>query len=135
LLLEGLLLIVRIGYVGLDFLHDRANTIVSTVEGLRCVVLVHERILLDRDLAVVARHHLCHFVFFDLFLSWGLRSIGDGVVDSICLKLQRRSTSDLVGSLVRVLLNVHCACNLPSSEVYLLSKSALWVATERIIRP
>ena len=38
-----------------------------------------------------------------------------------------------MGSLVRVLLDVHSACDLPSSEVDLVSKSALWVATERIV--
>lgn len=53
----------------MNLLNNCLNSIVGAIERLGCVVLVDKRVLLDRDLAVVASRHLRHFIFFDLFLS------------------------------------------------------------------
>lgn len=55
--------------VTLYFLDDRADSIVCAVESLRGIVLMDKRVLLDCNLPVMTCHHLCHFVFFDFFLS------------------------------------------------------------------
>lgn len=54
----------------MDLLDDRLHAIIGSVQSLRSVVLVDERVLLNCDLSVMPCCHLGHFVFLDLFLSW-----------------------------------------------------------------
>jgi len=75
LVLKRCLIRICYGHITSDLLNDSLNTILCSVKkSLRLIVLMDERVLLNRDLSVMTRHHLSNFILFDLLLPRRLRA-------------------------------------------------------------